>query len=146
MRSVWLGQPDISGPVWDVSYPGKSRETESRKIIIANFWPNSTYFSKILISDFGIMANEIRDDRIDHATKVVSTHMKQQNPFYAQLECMMKVVPAPSVSLPTTVFRQLEGNARIVVLDWNAQGEILVNKNGNGLVKRPLTFFNTLSE
>ena len=92
------------------------------------------------------MANEIRDDRIDHATKVVSTHMKQQNPFYAQLECMMKVVPAPSVSLPTTVFRQLEGNARIVVLDWNAQGEILVNKNGNGLVKRPLTFFTTLFE
>ena len=68
--------------------------------------------------------SEIRDARIDLATKVVSTHMKQQNPHYAQLECMMKVVPAPSVSRPTEVIRQLEGNARIVVVDWSAQGEI----------------------
>ena len=70
--------------------------------------------------------SEIRDDRIDNATKVVSTHMKHQNPFYAQLEHMLKVVPAPSVSRPTEVIRQLEGNARILVLDWSAQGEILV--------------------
>ena len=75
--------------------------------------------------------SEIRDNRIENATKVVSTHMKQQNPFYAQLEYMLKVVPAPSVSMQTDVIRQLEGNARILVLDWNAQGEIPVYQKAN---------------
>ena len=78
----------------------------------------------LIISDFGIMEKEIRDDRIDHATKVVSTHLKLQNPHYAQLEAMMKVIPGPSVSLPTDVFRKKEGNARILVIEWNAQGEV----------------------
>ena len=80
-------------------------------------------FFNFVISDFGIMESEIRNDRINHATKVVSTHMKLQNPHYAQLEVMMKVIPGPSVSLPTDMFRIMEGNARILVIEWNAQGE-----------------------
>ena len=85
------------------------------------FFINFLIFS--LFQTLGIMDNEIRNDRIDHATKVVSTHMKLQNPHYAQLEAMMKVIPGPSVSLPTDMFRQMEGNARILVIEWNAQGE-----------------------
>ena len=63
-------------------------------------------------------------DSIDHATKVVAAHLRLQNPMYAKLEHQMKVIPAPSVKLMTDVIRQMEGNARILIVTWGAQGEI----------------------
>ena len=105
-----------------VKTPGGPRETDRR-----NFTPffmvKIFFLIIVIISDFGIMSSEIRDDRIDQATKLVAAHMKLQNPFYAQLESMLKVAPAPSVSLSTDAYRKIEGNARIVILDWVAQGE-----------------------
>ena len=70
------------------------------------------------------MVDPFCKDSIDHATKVVAAHLRLQNPQYAKLEYQMKVIPAPSVTLMTDVIRQMEGNARILIVAWSAQGEI----------------------
>ena len=69
------------------------------------------------------MSNPFADIKLKQAMKQVATHLKHQNPLYAQLELQLKVIPAPTMTVRTEVIRNVEGSARILILEVGLQGE-----------------------